>query len=246
MRLSQSTHPLMCLSLGTFMIRTGLPILVELVDLVNSVVIFLSQTTLLRWLTFLLGSQTVILTVLLFWIYLFLLTVVFVLLRLSLRWRVIMLYQFPLTFHHIHYRMPPFIALLMSILVLIGTVFVIISWSFPWEDIFKLSVSAASSEFCELVQFGIDVYIPRWKYQVKSHSSPWFLAACAAAIVHRNHFFHLYRNHFFHLYQKYQTSESKVKFRHMQTECVPKTPTKKPHLCPTLWKTKLCFGVFLK
>ena len=37
----------------------------------RSVIIFLSQTTLLRWLTFLLGSQTVILTVLLFWIYFF-------------------------------------------------------------------------------------------------------------------------------------------------------------------------------
>ena len=36
-----------------------------------------SQTTLLRWLTFLLGSQTVILIVQLFWIYLFLLTLVF-------------------------------------------------------------------------------------------------------------------------------------------------------------------------
>ena len=36
-----------------------------------------SQTTLLKWLTFLLGSQTVILIVQLFWIYLFLLTLVF-------------------------------------------------------------------------------------------------------------------------------------------------------------------------
>ena len=83
MTLSQSTPPLMYLSLETFMIRTGLPILVELVDLLNSVVIFLCQMTLLRWLTFLLGSQTMILTVLLFWIYIFLLTLVFVLLRLS-------------------------------------------------------------------------------------------------------------------------------------------------------------------
>ena len=40
-------------------IRTGLPILVELIDLVNSVIIFLSQMSLLKWLTFLLGSQTV-------------------------------------------------------------------------------------------------------------------------------------------------------------------------------------------
>ena len=28
----------------------------------------------------------------------------------------------------------------------------------PWEDIFKLGVSAAASEFCELVQVGIDAY----------------------------------------------------------------------------------------
>ena len=61
----------------------------------------------------------------------------------------------------------------------------------PWDDIFKLGASAAASEFCEWVQVGIDVYIPHRKYQVKSHSSPWFSAACAAAIVHRNHFFRL-------------------------------------------------------
>ena len=59
----------------------------------------------------------------------------------------------------------------------------------PWEDIFKLGASAAASEFCEWVQLGIDVYIPVRKYQVKPHSSPWFSAACAAAIVHRSHFF---------------------------------------------------------
>ena len=59
----------------------------------------------------------------------------------------------------------------------------------PLGDIFKLSASAAASEFCEWVQVGIDVYIPHRKYQVKPHSSLWFSAACAAAIVHRNHFF---------------------------------------------------------
>ena len=63
----------------------------------------------------------------------------------------------------------------------------------PREDIFKLSASAAASEFCEWVQVGIDVYIPLRKYQVKPHSSPWFSAACAAAIVHRKHFFPLYQ-----------------------------------------------------
>ena len=62
----------------------------------------------------------------------------------------------------------------------------------PWEDIFKLGASTAVSEFCEWVQVGIDVYIPHRKYQVKPHSSPWFSAACTAAIVHRSHFFRLY------------------------------------------------------
>ena len=59
----------------------------------------------------------------------------------------------------------------------------------PWDYIFKLSASAAASEFCEWLQVGINVYIPHWKCQVKPHSSPWFSAAHAATIVHRNHFF---------------------------------------------------------
>ena len=63
----------------------------------------------------------------------------------------------------------------------------------PWEDIFKLGASAAASEFCEWVQFGIDVYIPHRKYQVKPYTSPWFSAACAAVIGHRNHFFRSYQ-----------------------------------------------------
>ena len=64
----------------------------------------------------------------------------------------------------------------------------------PWDDIFELSASAAAaSEFCERVQIGIDVYIHHRKYQVKPHSSPWFSAAFAVAIVHRNHFFRLYQ-----------------------------------------------------
>ena len=81
----------------------------------------------------------------------------------------------------------------------------------PWEDIFKLSVSAAASEFCEWVQVGIDAYIPHRKYQVKPHSSPWFSAACAAAIVHRNHFFRLY--------QQNKSSKSKAKFRQASNRC---------------------------
>ena len=78
----------------------------------------------------------------------------------------------------------------------------------PWVDNFKLSVSAAASEFCEWVQVGIDVYIPHRKYP---HSSPWFSAACAAAIVHRNHFFRLY--------QREKSSDYKVKFRQASNRC---------------------------
>ena len=58
-----------------------------------------------------------------------------------------------------------------------------------WKNVFKLSASAAVSEFCEWVQVGIDVYIPHHKYQIKPHSSPWFSAACTAAIVYGNHYF---------------------------------------------------------
>ena len=42
-------------------------------------------------------------------------------------------------------------------------------------------------------------------------SSPWFSAGCAAAIIHRNHFFHLYL--------KDKSSDSKVKFRQASNRC---------------------------
>ena len=73
---------------------------------------------------------------------------------------------------------------------------------YPWEDIFKFGASASSREFCEWVQVRIDVCVPHRKYQVKPHSYPWFSAACTAAIV--------YRNQFFHLYQKDKSSDDKV------------------------------------
>ena len=81
----------------------------------------------------------------------------------------------------------------------------------PWEDIFKLTASAAAIGFCEWVHVGIDAYIPHRKYQVKPHSSTWFSAACAATIVHRNHFFRLY--------QREKSSDSKVKFRQASNRC---------------------------
>ena len=70
----------------------------------------------------------------------------------------------------------------MTILMLIGSLCDRLR-DVSWEDISKLSACAAASEFCEWVQVGIDVYIPHGKYQVKPHTTPWFSAACAAAIV---------------------------------------------------------------
>ena len=81
----------------------------------------------------------------------------------------------------------------------------------PWEDIFKLGASTAASNFCEWVQFGINVYIPYHKFQVKPHSSAWVSAAFAAVIVHRNDFFHLY--------QQNKSSESKGKSRQASNYC---------------------------
>ena len=155
----------MCLSLETLtsIIRTGLPILVELIDHVNSVIIFLSQMTLLRWSTFLLGSQTVILTVQHFWIYFFDLTPVFILQWLSLHGDILIMFlsQFPLVFHHIHNGMPCSIALLMTILMLIGTVFMII-----WE-MFHGKISLNSVLLLLLVNFVSGFRLEWWIY----HSS---------------------------------------------------------------------------
>ena len=100
----------------------------------------------------------------------------------------------------------------MTILVLIRTVSLHDHLrDVPWDDIFKLGASAAASEFCEWVQFGIDAYILHRKYQVKPHSSPWFSAACAATIVHRNRFFRLH--------QKDKPSDSNMKFKQTSNRC---------------------------
>ena len=82
MRFSKSAHLLlMCLSLEalTCIIRTGQPILVELVDLVNWFIIFPCKMILLTWLPFLLQFLTVTLRVLIFWIYFYPLMLKFVL-----------------------------------------------------------------------------------------------------------------------------------------------------------------------
>ena len=55
------------------------------------------------------------------------------------------------------------------------------------------------------------MYISPIKGVRSSVTHPWFSAACAAAIVHRNHFFHLY--------QREKSSDSKVKFRQASNRC---------------------------
>ena len=112
--------------------------------LVNSVIVFLSQITLFRWLTFLLRSQAVIFTVLVFWISFFLLTLVFILQWLSLHWEIliILLSQFPLTFHHIHNRMHHIIEFVMTYYSHPDSDGLCHHLrDVPWEDIFKLSAS---------------------------------------------------------------------------------------------------------
>ena len=150
-------------------IRTSLPILVELIDLVNSAIIFLSQTTLLRWLTFLHRSLTVdsqspaLLDLFISSDASICSTMAFPPLGNSDHVVVSVSIDFPTNsqqdapFHRIAYDYSR------------------ADWDglcdhlrdVPWEDIFKLGASAAASEFCEWVQAGIDVYIPHQKYQAK-------------------------------------------------------------------------------
>ena len=81
----------------------------------------------------------------------------------------------------------------------------------PSEDIFKFCASAAASKFCEWVQVKIEVCIPHHQYQVKPHLSPWFSAACAAVMAHRDHVFCLY--------QQNKSSKSKIKFMQASNRC---------------------------
>ena len=107
----------------------------------------LSQTTLLRWLNLLLGCLNLTLSLLLFWIYLFLLIHVFILQWLSLQWEnlIMWFFRFLASFHCIDYDST------------------CTDWNnlcdhlrdFPWEDIFKLIASAAGNGFCGWVQVTI-------------------------------------------------------------------------------------------
>ena len=155
-------------------------------DRPDELIIFLSQMTLLKWLTFLLGSLIVMLTFLLCWIYFYLLTLLFVIQWLSIHWEIlIMLFsQSPLTFCQTQKQDTPFHCMAYDYSHTDWDGLLDYLRDVRWEDIFKLSASAAASEFCERILVGTDVHIPHHKYQVKPHSSLWFLAACATAIAH--------------------------------------------------------------
>ena len=98
---------------------------------------------------------------------------------LSLHFEILIMFLswFPFTFSHIHNEMFHFIALLMNILVLIGTVFVII-----WK-MFHGRISLNSEFLLLLVNFvsGFWLKLKSTTSLIKSTpSSPWFSAACAA------------------------------------------------------------------
>ena len=149
--------------------------------------------TLLRQLTFLLGSQTVTLTVLLFWGFFFPLVLVLV-----LQWFSLILLRNPdhvvvsvsIDVLSIQKGMPCFVTQLITILMLIGTVFVII----------KPGAFAAGNKFSEYVHVLIDVYITHHKYQVKRHSSP---SPCCC---------HNSQKLLFSMYHQNKSCKSKVRF----------------------------------
>ena len=112
-------------------------------------------------------------TVLLFWIYLFLLMLVLVSQWFSLHWEILIeLFSVSIDF--------PINSQQDNLIHCVPYEYSCADWDglwddlrdVPWDNFFKLSASAAANEFCEWVQVGIYVYILHRKYPVKSHSFP--------------------------------------------------------------------------
>ena len=168
MRFSRSNHQLMFLSLETWtsIMRIDLPILVELVNLVNSVIIFLSQMTLPQmvnfptpipdWdshgpalLDFFLSSDASICSTMAFpplW------NSDHVVVSVSIYFPSNSQQDAPFHCRAYGYSRADWDSLRDHLREV------------PWKDIFKLGASAAGSEFCEWVQLGIDEYILHRKY----------------------------------------------------------------------------------
>ena len=81
----------------------------------------------------------------------------------------------------------------------------------PLDYIFHLDTEKCAEEISSWLQVGIDAYIPSRKYQVKPHSTPWFSPAIAAAISHRNHFYHRY--------QRCSSEDNKSLFTRARNDC---------------------------
>ena len=198
-------HLLMCLSLKilTSIIGTGQPILVELIDLVNFVIICLSQIILPIWLISLLdpcdSHSATILD-----------------LCLSSDAGICSTMTFPPTGNSdnvsVSIGFPPNSKRDAPCHSQVYDYFRA-DWDglcdhlrdVRWKVIIKLSAFAAAREFCQWVQVEIDVYAP---HHIRSSLTDLFSAACVAVVVH-----------FFGLYQKHKSSESKVKFRQASNRC---------------------------
>ena len=81
----------------------------------------------------------------------------------------------------------------------------------PFNFFFKFRASKLTSLISDWIRNGIELFIPHKTYQQKPHSQPWFTAACAAAIAHRNHFFHEYNRN--------PSNVSKSNFRTASNRC---------------------------
>ena len=81
----------------------------------------------------------------------------------------------------------------------------------PLSNIFKNCSSEIASQLSDWIFVGMETYIPSKTYQQKPNSQPWFTPECAAAIAHRNHFFHLYHQN--------RTDETKAEFKNARNHC---------------------------
>ena len=64
----------------------------------------------------------------------------------------------------------------------------------PLSYIFSHGSPKIVSLLTDWILVGMECYIPSKTYQQKPNSQPWFTPECAAAIAHRNHYFHLYHH----------------------------------------------------
>ena len=81
----------------------------------------------------------------------------------------------------------------------------------PIQNFFKFQLNKLVNLLSDWIRNGIDIFIPHRKFQQKPHSQPWFTPACAAAIAHRNHYFHLYHQN--------PSSQTRSQFRSVSNRC---------------------------